>query len=268
VDVTEVKVGFIGAGNMASALMRGLLRAGSAPAQLVATDVDAAKLEALRNELGIVVEPTIAGLVAACGVVVLAVKPKVVLEVLGECSPGGRLWISVAAGITTAQIEAALDGEARVVRAMPNTPALVGEGATGLCAGRHLLPGDLELAQRLFLSAGTTVVVEEHLLDAVTGLSGSGPAYVLLMIEALAEGGVRAGLTREVALQLATQTVRGTATLLQQTKQHPAQLKDMVTSPGGTTARGVQVLEQRGVRGALLDAVVAATERSAELRKG
>jgi pyrroline-5-carboxylate reductase len=151
---------------------------------------------------------------------------------------------------------------------MPNTAALVGEGAVGISAGRHVLPGDVEFCVRLFEAVGTTVVVDEALLDAVTGLSGSGPAYVLLAIEALADGGVRAGLSRDVALRLAAQTVRGAATLVQRTGQHPALLRDMVTSPAGTTASGLQILEQRAVRSAFVDAVVAAAERSGQLRKG
>lgn len=267
-DVKEVKVGFVGAGNMASALMRGLLRAGSEPQQLFAVDTDRPKLDELVRELGVVAYDTIDQLVANCAIVVLAVKPKVVLEVLHGRTAEGRLWVSVAAGVSIAQVEAALGESPRVVRAMPNTAATVGEGAIGVAGGRHLLAGDLELAVELFSTAGAAVVVDEALLDAVTGLSGSGPAYVLLVLEALADGGVRAGLPRDVALRLATQTLRGTASLVQQTGEHPAALRDMVTSPGGTTASGLQILERRAVRGAFIDAVLAAADRSAQLRKG
>lgn len=250
---------------MASALIRGMARAPAAPARIWAFDIERMKAETLAAELGVAVAVSIDQLVAECDVILIAVKPKLVVHVLQDQPSVGPLWISIAAGVTTTQIEAAFAGPARVVRAMPNTPALVGEGATGICAGAHLRSDDLILAEQLLSAVGPTVTVEESMMDAVTGLSGSGPAFVMMIIEALADGGVRSGLPREIALLLATQTVRGSALLLQKSGKHPGQLKDMVTSPGGTTITGVQVLEERGLRGALMDAVVAAAKRSQEL---
>jgi len=267
VKLSETNLGFIGAGNMASALMRGLIAAHVPASRIFAVDVDAAKLSVLTQELGISSVQSVDELVARCDVILVATKPSVVLEVLQGRPGTGPLFISIAAGITLGQLEGAFAGPARVVRAMPNTAALVAEAATGFCGGHHLRAGDLELAEQLLGVVGLCVRVEEKMLDAVTGLSGSGPAYVMLVIEAMADGGVRAGLPREVALRLATQTVRGAATLVQQTGKHPAELKDMVTSPGGTTICGVQVLEQRGIRGAFIDAVQAATLQSSALSK-
>ncbi len=266
-ELKATKIGFIGAGNMASALIRGLIKAQVPPGQLWATDVNQPKLKALAKELSIHAVDSSDELIASCDVVLVATKPKTVLEVLRDRPAEGRLWISIAAGVKLSQIEDAFSGEARVIRAMPNTPALVGQGATGLCGGSGLHDGDLKFAQSLLKVVGQCVIVDETMMDALTGLSGSGPAYVMLMIEALADGGVRAGLPRDVAMNLAMQTLRGAATLAQESGLHPGQLKDMVTSPGGTTITGVQVLEQRGLRGALMDAVVAAAERSRQLEK-
>lgn len=262
-------VGFIGAGNMAGALIRGLVRAGLPSAQVQAFDKDSEKTKALESELGIHVGSSAAEVVEASSVVVLGLKPALICAVSSEHAKRaqGRLWLSVAAGITSAQIERALGGDARVVRAMPNTPALIGEGATGLCGGRHATEEDLDLAQTLLDAAGMTVRVTESMMDAVTAVSGSGPAFVMLVIEAMTDGGVRAGLPRPLAQALAAQTVRGSATMLQQTGKHPGELKDMVTSPGGTTIAGVEALEARGLRGALIAGVVAAAERSRELGK-
>lgn len=262
-------VGFIGAGNMAGALIRGLVRAGFPGAQVRAFDKDAEKTKVFVNELGIQAGSSVADVIAASNVVVLGLKPALICAVAGEHAAlaRGRLWVSVAAGITSAQIESALGGDVRVVRAMPNTPALIGEGATGLCGGRHATEEDLALAHALLDAAGMTVRVTENMMDAVTAVSGSGPAFVMLVIEAMTDGGVRAGLPRPLAQALATQTVRGAAAMLQQTGKHPGELKDMVTSPGGTTIAGVEALEARGLRGALIAGVVAAADRSRELGK-
>lgn len=265
--IEGTSVGFIGAGNMASALIRGMVKAPAAPASLWAFDIDRTKAETLAAEMGAHVAASIDQLVAECDVIFIAVKPKLVIEVIQDRPGVGPLWISIAAGVTTTQIEEAFTGPARVVRSMPNTPALVGEGATGICAGAHLRSEDLALAEQLLHAVGKVVVVEESMMDAVTGLSGSGPAFVMMMVEALADGGVRAGLPRELAHRLATQTVVGSAMLIEKSGKHPAQLKDMVTSPGGTTITGVQVLEERGLRAALIEAVFAAAQRSHELSR-
>lgn len=176
-----------------------------------------------------------------------------------------HLLISIAAGITLAAIEAKVHTSVRVVRVMPNTPSLVGQGATAIALGKYASREDEAFALELFNAVGSAYAVEEKVLDAVTGLSGSGPAYVFLFIEALADGGVRAGLPRAVALALAVQTVKGAATMVQETGVHPGELKDRVTSPGGTTITGVHALERGGFRGTVMDAVMEASKRSAEL---
>jgi pyrroline-5-carboxylate reductase len=261
------RLAFLGAGNMAAALVRAIVRAGYAPNAIAVADLDAQKSRALADELGVGAVADAAQAAQGADVVFLAVKPAAIGPLASELKPAaqGRLWISVAAGVTTGRIEAGLGGQARVVRTMPNTPALVGEGATALCAGAHVEPKDLELAERLMSAGGLTVRVDESMMDAVTGLSGSGPAFVMLVIEALADGGVRAGLPRAVAHRLAAQTVLGSARLVLETGRHPGELKDSVTSPGGTTIAGIEVLEKGGLRGTLLSAVLAAAERSKQL---
>jgi pyrroline-5-carboxylate reductase len=201
-------------------------------------------------------------------VIVLAVKPDLVNDVLAEVRPHfteKHLLISIAAGVPIARLESALPPGARVVRVMPNTPALVGASASAFTPGQAAQPEDAQLTQKLFAAVGVAYPVKEALLDAVTGLSGSGPAYVFLIIEGLSDGGVAAGLPRDIATQLAAQTLLGSAKLLLETGQHPAALKDMVTSPGGTTIEGLHELEKAGVRGALINAVRAATEKSKKL---
>lgn len=269
----EQKIGFIGGGNMAGALLRGLIQAGlSRPELLRVSDPSAEQRRRLEEELGVETSDDNRSVASASDVVVLSVKPQVLEGVLTELSAGattpdatGKLWVSVVAGVTTRRIEDALGGAPRVVRSMPNTPALVGAGATALARGAHATKEDLRLAGELFGSVGQTTVLDEGHLDAITGLSGSGPAYVMLVIEALSDGGVRAGLPRAVATAFAAQTVYGAAKLLLESQQHPAQLKDAVTSPGGTTIAGLEELERLGVRGALMAAVGAATRRSREL---
>ncbi len=260
-------IGFIGAGNMAGALIQGLVRAGLPPTQLWAYDTDPAKTRALAQELKIQEADSAAALVASCQVIILALKPGLICPVAESLRPaaGAQLWISVAAGVTTETIEAALGKEPRVIRAMPNTPALIGEGATGLCRGNYATEIDLALAESLLGAAGITVAVSEGMMDAVTAVSGSGPAFVMLVIEAMTDGAVSAGLPRPLAQALAAQTVRGAATMLQETGKHPGELKDMVTSPAGTTIAGVEALEKAGLRGALIAGVTAAARRSREL---
>jgi len=268
--LTGKKLGFIGGGNMAEALLRGLLGANAIqPHDVMISDPLEARRAHLEHHHRVAVAAD-NGPVAACSdVIVLCVKPQQMTAALASLRTRRRtaLIVSIAAGIATQSIEVALDGSARVVRAMPNTPALSLCGATAIATGSQATDDDLEVARALFAAVGRCVVVTEPALDAVTGLSGSGPAYVMLFIEALADGGVRAGLPRAVAQLLATQTVLGAAQLQLDTGEHPAVLKDRVTSPGGTTAAGLERLEARAFRGAVIDAVVAASERSRELGK-
>ena len=262
---------FLGAGNMARALVRGCLsRAGLAPEQLAATDVSPAALAQIASEYKVRTFATNAEAAAWADVLVLAVKPQALPAVLFEISPfvgPDKLVISIAAGVTSTRISEGLGGHGRVVRAMPNTPAIVGEGATAIVGGRAASSEDMATAETLFRSVGVVVHVAESMMDAVTGLSGSGPAYAFIAIEALSDAGVRAGLPRDVATKLAAQTLLGAGKLLLETGEHPARLKDMVTSPAGTTIAGVAALEQAGYRHALMAAVEAAVARSKELGK-
>lgn len=264
-----MKIGFIGGGNMAAALVKGLLHADVVPPEgIVVSDVKQDRLEMFRERHGIRTTIDNHELVRDADVVVLSVKPQVIDKVLdaigGEIRPT-QLVVSVAAGVPVSAMEARLPEGARVVRAMPNTPATVDAGATAIAAGTHATEEDLETARALFCAVGRVVTLDESLLDAVTGLSGSGPAYVMLMIEALADGGVKVGLHRDTALLLAAQTVFGSAKLLLETGEHPGRLKDMVTSPGGTAIAGLHTLESGGLRRTLIDAVEAATTRAAAL---
>jgi pyrroline-5-carboxylate reductase len=269
---TPVKIGFLGAGKMAGALARGFLAAGIATkSTLVASDVVEAARSSFASDTGARVTQRNVDVVRASEVVVLAVKPDQVAGVLAEVKPawkGGRLLISIAAGIPLARLEAALPSKARVIRVMPNTPALVGASATGFALGAGATPGDADLARRLFGAVGVAFQVREKLLDAVTGLSGSGPAYAYVMIEALSDGGVAAGLPRDVATRLAAQTLLGSARMVLETGHHPGVLKDMVTSPGGTTIEGLHALERAGIRGALMNAVRAAADKARALGQG
>jgi pyrroline-5-carboxylate reductase len=269
-DVT--RLAFIGAGNMAEALLRGILAAGQIrPEEILATDVRADRLAQLEATHRIRVSSDNAEAARRADTILLAVKPQVMdraLDDLRSAIGERQLLISIAAGISTAHIAEHFPRQAvRVVRVMPNTPALVLEGVSALARGHHATPQDLETARTLFEAVGTVVVVDESLMDAVTGLSGSGPAYAFLIIEALSDAGVKMGLPRDVALALAAQTLRGAARLVLETGRHPGELKDMVTSPGGTTIAALHALEQGGVRAALITAVEVATHRSQELGK-
>jgi len=268
--MSDVKIGFLGAGNMASAMIAGILSAGIAgPDGVRASDPRKESLDALEVRHGIRTSSSNLEIVSWASVLVLAVKPQVVPAVLAECGARigpSHLLLSIAAGVSTASL-AERTSEARLIRAMPNTPTLVRAAATAIARGPRATDADMDWAKRLFDSVGRAVVLDEAQLDAVTGLSGSGPAYVMLFIEALADGGVKVGLPRDVALLLAAQTVLGSAKLLVETGEHPARLKDMVTSPGGTTIAGLAALESAGFRGAIIEAVSRATARSAELGK-
>jgi pyrroline-5-carboxylate reductase len=263
------RLAFIGGGNMAEAMLRGLLASRMvSPPDVVVSDVRQERLGELAATYGVSVQTKNAEAARGAAIVVLAVKPQMihpVLQDLATVATEAQLLVSIVAGIPTASIEKQFPQPVRVVRVMPNTPALVLQGMSALARGQHATAEDGESARRLFDAVGRTVVVEERLLDAVTGLSGSGPAYVFLAIEALADGGVKAGLPRDVAQTLAAQTVAGAAAMVLETGKHPGALKDMVASPGGTTIAGLHALELGGVRAALISAVEAATRRSREL---
>jgi pyrroline-5-carboxylate reductase len=232
------------------------------------TDVSSARLTFLQRKYNVTVLARNPEAVREADVALLCVKPQVMDAVLAEIAPVAdptKLVISVAAGVTIERVEKALPGGPRVVRVMPNTPALVLAGAAGIAAGKRATDADLALAQEIFGAVGTAAVVDEKLMDAVTGLSGSGPAYVFTVIEALADGGVKMGIPRPLAMALAVQTVLGSARMVIETKEHPAKLRDMVTSPGGTTIAGMHELEKGKLRAVLMNAVEAATKRSREL---
>lgn len=262
------KIGFVGAGNMARALIAGLVRGGTSSEALRVTDPDAGQRDKVLREHAVSHLDTALDLAGWADVIVLAVKPQVAPSVLTTLSPAlsaDKLLISVCAGVSLAALETNGGTAARYIRAMPNTPALVGEGATAIALGARVTATDTAFAEGLFNAVGSCTTVGESYLDAVTGLSGSGPAFVMLVIEGLADGGVRAGLPRALALQLATQTVLGAAKLVRETNEHPGVLKDQVTSPAGTTIEGVATLERGGVRSLFIEAVTAAARRSAEL---
>jgi pyrroline-5-carboxylate reductase len=266
---TEPRVGFLGAGKMATALAQGWLAAGLASvARSLASDPLPAAREAFTVATGIRTTISNREVVAASDLLVLAVKPQSMKALLAEIQPvlsSQHLVVSIAAGITLRQLAEGLGAACRLMRVMPNTPCLVGASASGYAPAETATPADIALVGRLLGAVGRAFAVPEHLLDAVTGLSGSGPAFVYVMIEALSDGGVRVGLPRDVATVLAAQTVFGAAKIVLETGTHPGLLKDMVASPGGTTIAGLHALERGGVRAALMDAVEAATKRSAEL---
>ncbi len=267
-----MRIGFVGAGNMAEALVRGLVKGGHVAAdRILASAPRQERLDELARSYAIGVTPENRDVAAASDLVVLSVKPQILDKVLREIADAlrpGTLVISIAAGVDAEKIETAVGEAVRVVRAMPNTPALVGAGATAIAPGSRSTAADLAVAKALFDAVGITVTLEEHHLDAVTGLSGSGPAYVFLILEALSDAGVKVGLSRRNAQRLAAQTVMGSAKLLLDTDEHPGKLKDMVTSPGGTAIAGLHTLEQGGLRTTLINAVETATKRARELGRG
>jgi pyrroline-5-carboxylate reductase len=262
-------IAFLGAGNMAEALVKGLLRAGVAePREILCSDRSEERGVVLVQRYGVRFTRSNREAVEAADLVVLSVKPQVMNKLLVEIAPAlneRKLVISIAAGVPIAAIERKVGHGVRIVRTMPNTPALVGAGATALAGGEHATDDDLRQARALFDAIGKTVLLDEPLLDAVTGLSGSGPAYIFLIIEALSDAGVKVGLPRATALELAAQTVLGSAKLLIDTGEHPGRLKDQVTSPGGTAIAGLHTLEAGGLRTTLMNAVESATRRSKEL---
>ena len=267
--IENPKIAFLGAGNMAEALVAGIIKGKlSKPEFVLATDISPARLEILKDRYEIQVGDQNLDAVLWADVIILCVKPQVINDVLAEIQSSlseKQLVISVAAGVSISRVQDIIGQSIPMVRAMPNTPAVIQEGVTALAGCRDLSLEQLSVAQKIFESVGQVVVVDETLMDAVTGLSGSGPAYVYLAIEALIDGGVRVGLPRTIAHVLAVQTVLGAAKMVKETNEHPALLKDRVTSPGGTTIAGVQRLEEGGLRATLIDAVEAATHRSREL---
>ncbi len=263
------KIGFLGGGRMAEALIKGIIDAGLVDGgNILAVDPAKDRREMLAGTYGVVTASDPEGL-AECSTVILAVKPQVMaglLSAIRKCFNNKQLVISIAAGISIEVLESGLAGcGCRVVRVMPNTPALVLEGASALCSGSLATEEDMKKAVAIFNAVGTSVVLSELEMDAVTGLSGSGPAYVFSFIEALIDGGVKVGLNRQVAETLALQTVLGSAKLAITSGEHPANLRAMVTSPGGTTIAGLHEMEKAGFQGIIMDSVEAATNRSREL---
>lgn len=268
-DLAAVKIGFLGAGQMATALAKGWLHAGCVTAeQLVAYDVVSKAADHFRAETGARLVADGRALLVDCDVVFLAIKPQ---QLSAALSPLAGQWqarhlaVSIVAGAGLVSLWEQIGEAPRVIRVMPNTPCLVGAGASAYALGPTATTDDARLVQSLLSAGGFAAEVPERLLDAVTGLSGSGPAYVYVMIEALSDGGVRMGLPRSLATQLAAQTVLGAAQMALTTGQHPGVLKDAVASPGGTTIAGLHALERGHFRGTIMDAVEASTNRAREL---
>ncbi len=265
----KLTIGFLGAGKMATALAKGFIRAGLvSPKTVIASDPLETARQAFSRETGAKITASNTEVADFASVLVLAVKPDYIAPALAsirERFTPKHLLISIAAGVPISWLEAGLGAGARVIRVMPNTPALVGASASAFAAGKAATAADAELAQKLLSSFGVVFPVKESLLDAVTGLSGSGPAYAYLFIEALSDGGVASGLPREVATKLAAQTLLGSAKMVLETGLHPGVLKDMVASPGGTTIEGLHELEKGKFRATVMSAVRAATEKSRRL---
>ncbi len=265
-----MKLGVIGCGKMGTALIQGAIRSGVvAAADVLGCDPFEKSRAAFTEATGATATADAASLAATCDVLLLCTKPHDISKALTAAANSAagqpRLVISIAAGVTLTALENAAAENFRIIRAMPNTPALVGQGAAAFCLGTRATVDDSLTAKSLLGAVGLAIEVPERLMDAVTGLSGSGPAYIYLVIDALADGGVLAGLPRADAQRLAAQTVLGAATMVLETGEHPAVLKDMVTSPGGTTIAGLAALERHGLRSALIEAVTAATQRATEL---
>jgi pyrroline-5-carboxylate reductase len=271
VPLTTVgKIGFIGGGNMAEAFIKGLLNGGFPTEDILFSEPNENRRKLMEDRYAVTCAANNMDLVAGSDIVVLAIKPQIldrVLEDIVGVFDDEKLLISILAGITTTRLETGLGGKSRVVRAMPNTPALAGQGAAALCPGKYIDQENRRVAQHLFETVGIALWVEEGQMDAVTGLSGSGPAFVYTFIEAMTAGGVQEGLRLDVAQALAVQTVAGAAFLVQTTGEHPALLREKVCSPAGTTISAIRVLEERGLRAMMMEAVGAATARSRELGK-
>ena len=266
----DKKISIIGTGNMGEALVSGLIASGTAkPENIICTDIRDDKLRSAKERYGVVTTEDNVKAVEASEIVIYAVKPQIIASVLKETAhvlDMSKLIISIAAGVPLAAIESCLKKDLRLIRVMPNIAAFVKESASVLAAGKNASKDDIKLAMAIFDSMGKSIFIKENILmDAITGLSGSGPAYIFLIVDALADAGVKVGLSREDALFLSIQTVLGSAKLLLETKEHPGRLKDMVTSPGGTAIAGIHTLEKGGLRTTLINAVEVATKRSKEL---
>jgi len=268
--LNDKRIAIIGTGNMGEALVSGLIVSGSSsPKNIICTDVRQYKLDEIKSRYKVRTTTNNLKAVAEADIVIYSVKPQIMAAVISETAPKldtTKLIISIAAGVPLAAIESCIQKDLRLIRVMPNIAAAVKEAASALAAGDHATEEDIELAMEIFNSIGKSVFIKEnYLMDAITGLSGSGPAYIFLIVDALADAGVKMGLARREALFLATQTVLGAAKLLMETQEHPGQLKDKVTSPGGTAIAGLATLESGGLRTTLINAVEVATNRSKEL---
>lgn len=265
------KISILGAGNMGEALLRGILSAGLyKKEEIIASDISKERLAQINSTYGVETTKNNIEASASSKFIIIAVKPDAVKSIIEEISPsidGSKVIISIVAGVPIERIRRWLKKEAHIIRVMPNTPVLVREGASAIAPGPVVRDREMETVRKIFDSVGKTVILAEKYLDAVTGLSGSGPAYVFTIIEALADGGVKVGLPRKEATLLAAQTVLGAAKMVLETGRHPGSLKDMVTSPGGTTIEGLHRLEASGIRAALMSAVEHATKRAEELGK-
>ena len=264
------KISIIGTGNMGEALLSGLISSESSyPKNIICTDIRENRLTSIQEKYGVATTSDNIKAVEASEIIIYAVKPQIIASVLKEtasCLDMSKLVISIAAGVPLAAIESCLNKKLRLIRVMPNIAAFVKESASVVAAGGEATEEDIKLSLDIFNSMGKSIFLKENILmDAITGLSGSGPAYIFLIVEALADAGVKVGLSREDALFLSSQTVLGAAKLLLETKEHPGRLKDMVTSPGGTAIAGIHTLEKGGLRTTLINAVEVATKRSKEL---
>lgn len=264
------RIGMIGTGNMGNALIDGLIRSGAAQAEnIICSDASERQLAPIREKYKVVVTTDNIEVVKQADIIIYAIKPQIMATVLKETADYldmNKLIISIAAGVPLAAIESLLAKDLRLIRVMPNVAVAVREGATAIAAGDHATQEDIKLAMAIFDSVGKSVFLKEnYLMDAITGLSGSGPAYIFMIVDAMADAGVKVGLSRKEALLLSSQTILGAAKLLLETKAHPGELKDSVTSPGGTAIAGLHTLEKGGLRTTLINAVEAATNRSKEL---
>ncbi len=268
--LNDKTIAIIGTGNMGEALVSGLINSGSSkPKNIICSDVRKDKLDNIKSSYKVRTTASNIKAVAEADIVIYAVKPQLMAAVLTETGSKldmSKLVISIAAGVPLAAMESCIDKKMRLIRVMPNIAAAVKEAASAIAAGEHATKDDVKFAMEIFNSIGKCVFLKEnYLMDATTGLSGSGPAYIFLIVDALADAGVKMGLSRQESLFLATQTVLGAAKLLMETREHPGQLKDKVTSPGGTAIAGLATLESGGLRTTLINAVEAATNRSKEL---
>jgi len=267
--IQEKNIGFIGTGNMGEAIVSGLLSSkSSTPEKIICSDIRSDRLDFVKAEYGVGTTRKNAEVVNASEIIIYSVKPQTMAKTLKEtasCLDMSKLVISIAAGVPLAAMEGCIKKDLRLIRVMPNIATFVKEGAAAIAGGQHALDEDLEMTKTIFDSVGKSIILEEELMDAVTGLSGSGPAYIFLIVTALADAGVKMGLSRQDALFLSSQTILGSAKLLMETHEHPGKLRDRVTSPGGTAIAGIHTLEEGGLRTTLMNAVEVATNRSREL---